>query len=64
MLFTGKLDRVSLQQSFFLKNSWERRYTERQNLRHGPPGNCTKIQVRVAQKANNGRTKAAIVTKL
>ena len=42
MLFTT---RVSPQQSY-LKNSWERRYMERQNSRHGPPKNRTKIQVR------------------
>ena len=47
LLLTGRLDRVSCQQSFFSKNSWERRYTERQNSRHGPPRNCTKTQVRV-----------------
>ncbi len=43
--FTDRLDRVSLQHSFLLKNSWEQRYTEQQNSRRGPPENRTKIQV-------------------
>ena len=46
MLFTSRQGRVSLQRSLYLKNSWERRYTERQNSRRGPPENRTKIQVR------------------
>ena len=46
MLFTSRQGRVSLQQSLYLKNSWGRRYTERQNSRRGPPENRTKFQVR------------------
>ena len=38
---------VRFQESFLSKNSWERRYTESQKTRHGPPENRTKIQVGV-----------------
>ena len=47
MEFTSRRDRVRFQEPFLSKNSWERRYTESQETRRGPPENRTKIQVGV-----------------